>query len=36
MINNYYSHYCEQKSDINEHMPTLYQYALECKHITEM
>ena len=36
MINNYYSHYCEQNSDINEHMPTLYQYASECKHITEM
>jgi hypothetical protein len=36
MIDKHYSHYCSRRSDINEHMPTLYQYALECKHITEM
>jgi hypothetical protein len=23
-------------SDINEHIPTLYEYGLKCKHITEM
>jgi len=27
---------CETPSDINEHLPTLYKYARECKHITEM
>lgn len=26
---------CEHPSDINEHLPTLYMYAKECKHITE-
>ena len=26
----------DNKSDINEHMPTLLKYAKECKHITEM
>ena len=26
---------CELPSDINEHLPTLYKYALECNHITE-
>lgn len=36
MIDEYYSKFCKLKSDINEHMPTLYYYASQCKHITEM
>lgn len=36
IVNEKYLKYCKEISDINEHMPTLYQYALECKHITEM
>ena len=27
---------CKQRSDINEHLPVLRQYAEECEHITEM
>ena len=27
---------CNSHGDINEHMPTLYKYATECDHITEM
>lgn len=27
---------CDIQSDINEHLPTLYKYARECEHITEM
>jgi hypothetical protein len=27
---------CNQKSDINEHLPTLKKYAEECNHITEL
>jgi hypothetical protein len=27
---------CEIKSDINEHIETLYNYSKKCKHITEM
>lgn len=30
-----YVNYCKNVSDINEHLPTLYKYALECSHITE-
>ena len=30
-----YTRYCEMASDINEHIPTLYKYALQCNHITE-
>jgi len=26
---------CQVRSDINEHLPTLYRYATECEHITE-
>ena len=32
---NKYSELCKTKSDINEHLPTLYNYALECNSITE-
>lgn len=31
-----YSEYCRIPSDINEHLPDLYNLALECNHITEM
>jgi hypothetical protein len=31
----FYIHKCNQPSDINEHIPTLYQYTKECKHVTE-
>lgn len=30
-----YSQFCEIPSDINEHLPVLYQLALRCHHITE-
>lgn len=31
-----YIELCNRKSDINEHLPTLYRYGQECKHITEL
>ena len=31
-----YKQLCNSKSDINEHLPTLYRYGQECEHITEM
>ncbi len=31
-----YNELCLNKSDINEHLPTLKKYAEECEHITEM
>jgi len=31
-----YEDRCKSISDINEHLPTLYEYALRCDHITEM
>lgn len=31
-----YKSKCDIQSDINEHLPTLYKYARECEHITEM
>jgi hypothetical protein len=31
-----YIHACLHPSDINEHCPMLYRYAIQCKHITEM
>jgi len=31
-----YNRLCNTPSDINEHLPTLKQYASECDHITEM
>ena len=30
-----YTKKCQEWSDIYEHLPTLYRYGLECKHITE-
>jgi hypothetical protein len=34
-INNKYNQKCSQPSDINEHLPTLYEYAKKVNHITE-
>lgn len=31
-----YENACAQRSDINEHLPTLLKYAKQVKHITEM
>jgi len=31
-----YTLYSTTQSDINEHLPTLWQYAKKCSHITEM
>lgn len=31
-----YKHFCDLKSDINEHLPVLANLAVECEHITEM
>jgi hypothetical protein len=36
ILNQKYKELCETPSDINEHLTTLYKYALECKHVTEM
>lgn len=36
IIDNTYLSLCEKNSDINEHLPTLKQYADECSHVTEM
>lgn len=35
MINDTYNRLCRTPSDINEHLPTLARYALECVHVTE-
>jgi hypothetical protein len=31
-----YKHHLNMKSDINEHLPVLYEYGKRCEHITEM
>jgi hypothetical protein len=31
-----YNYYCQSPSDINEHLPTLYQYAQECESVIEL
>ncbi len=31
-----FKYLCNNPSDINEHLPTLHEYAQECDHITEM
>jgi hypothetical protein len=36
MVEEYYNRLCNEKSDINEHLPTLKRYAEECEHVTEM
>lgn len=35
-LDSLYEAYCNHKSDINEHLPTLKRYASECSHVTEM
>ena len=35
LIETIYKRKVEESSDINEHLPTLYKYGLECKTITE-
>lgn len=35
-INEQYEFQCNRNSDINQHLPTLKKYSLECEHITEM
>ena len=35
ILNEYYINRCTVRSDINEHLPTLYQYSLECESIFE-
>jgi hypothetical protein len=34
-IVNKFNSLCEKKSDINEHLPTLYKYATECESAIE-
>lgn len=36
MLINLYEKKCSEKSDINEHLPTLKKYGQMCEHITEM
>jgi len=33
---NKYNCYCKSRSDINEHLPTLYQYSQECEIVIEL
>jgi hypothetical protein len=35
-INTIYLDLCNNHSDINEHLPTLSEYASKCQHVTEM
>jgi len=35
LINNKYTQLCNEISDINEHLPTLYKYAKECESVFE-
>lgn len=35
-INSSYSYLCSDKSDINEHLPTLCEYARDCESIIEL
>lgn len=35
MLRSNYQELCRTPSDINEHLPTLYKYASECKDVTE-
>ena len=35
VIEEKYMQRCNQRSDINEHLPTLFHYARECAHVTE-
>lgn len=35
-IDQNYNWHCNRASDINEHLPTLAEYASKCEHVTEM
>ena len=35
-VKNRYTRLCATKSDINEHLPTLYRYATQCERIVEL
>lgn len=35
-IEEFYKNNCSSNSDINEHLPILFEYAKKCNHITEM
>jgi len=35
-LDNLYKEYCSIDSDINLHLPILYEYASRCNHVTEM
>jgi hypothetical protein len=35
-IENKYKYLCNEKSDINEHLPTLYKYSSECESVIEL
>jgi hypothetical protein len=35
IIENKFLHLCNETSDINEHLPTLYKYATECESVFE-
>jgi hypothetical protein len=35
-IENKYIELCDKESDINEHLPTLYNYASRCESILEL
>ena len=36
LIKENYELACKTESDINQHLPTLYELSKECSHITEM
>jgi hypothetical protein len=35
-IEQWYEHRCRERTDINEHLPRLFELAQECDHITEL
>lgn len=35
-VQKHYEHLCNTRSDINEHLPTIYKYAKECESIIEL
>ena len=36
LLINKYNYHCKSHSDINEHLPTLYQYSQECESVIEL
>ena len=35
-VRNKYTSLCNESSDINEHLPTIYKYATECESVLEL